>query len=106
MGRKVDITAINAALAELDTRIGELRKSGYIIGHQVRLSYPRGTASRNSRSKCYPRLLNQRTGKTQAIAPESVGEIQAAIDRGRELLKLEKERVKLMERLGKSLSRP
>lgn len=102
MGRKTDTAGITAALEAIDTRIAEIKKHGYLTGYQIRLSYPRGTASKRSQLRCYPRLLNQATGKTTAIAPESLGEYERQIEAGRELARLDKQRERLLERLGKA----
>ena len=47
-------------------------------------------------------MIDTTTGKSRAIAPEAVGQTQAEIDRGRELTRLEKQRERLLERLGKA----
>jgi hypothetical protein len=103
MMRTANIPALQAELEELNRVIAQLQSEGVLLGKRIKVVQPKGTAGKPSQKKGYPRLIDTATGSSNAIAHDAVGSHQADIDRGRELVRLQKRRSMLVERLDRAI---
>ena len=99
--RKANIPALRSQLNTISTRIEVLTSKGVLLGHRIKVVRPGGSAGKPSHQKGYARLISANGSK--AIAPDAVASYQTKIDRGRELLRLQKQQTRLIERIDKSI---
>ncbi|MCY7279124.1 MAG: hypothetical protein LH702_36655 [Phormidesmis sp. CAN_BIN44] len=101
MMRKANVPALRSQLDTIATQIEVLTSEGVLLGHRIKVVRPGGSAGKPSHQNGYARLIGAKGSK--AIAPDAVAPHQAEIDRGRELLRLQKQQIRLIERIDKSI---
>jgi hypothetical protein len=77
----------------------QARAAGYVLGQRIKVVKPAGTAGKPSKYKGYARVIDNYSATSRAIAPDEVPEYQALIDRGREVVRLQRQRSALIERV-------
>jgi hypothetical protein len=98
MARPVSFASINQRLEKIDEKIADLSKSKHLgPGWRLKSIAPGGTAGKPSKARPRPRLLSPSGSRT--LQPEDVPEYREQIERGRELVRLRKERALLIARL-------
>jgi hypothetical protein len=100
MMRKVNAPALHSQLDTIAARIEVLKSEGVLLGHRIKVVRPGGSAGKPSCKKGYARLVGAKGSK--AIATDAVAHYQTEIDRGRELLRLQKQQTRLIERIDKA----
>jgi hypothetical protein len=102
MMRTTNIPALQTELDEVNRAIARFQDQQVLHGYRIKVVQPRGTAGKPSQRKGYARLIDTGRGSSRAIAPEQVDTYQAQIDRGRELVRLQKQRSALVARLDRA----
>ena len=102
MMRPVNTTILTARIEILTQRIEALRAAGYVLGQRIKVVKPAGTAGKPSKRKGYARVIDSYSGVSRVIAPDEVPEYQALIDRGRQVVRLQRQRSALVERVDRA----
>lgn len=98
----MNLRELETQLAQLESRISQLRAEGILLDCRLSSAKPGGTASRGAKTQYRKRFTTpQANGKKSEYVPaEDVGKVRADIKRGREYKKLEKQRQTMVGQIG------